>query len=86
MIPDDIIIIRKLFSFIVLLNLAGLVVAVMDVWPYPRNYTDALILGNLLTAILVRNELFGRFVYLLVNKLFARVSEKLSPLHGSHAF
>ena len=58
----------------------------MDVWPYPRNYTDAMVLGNLLTAILVRNELFGRFVYLLVNKLFARVSGKLSLLRGSHAF
>jgi hypothetical protein len=81
-----IIIIRKLFTFIVLLNLAGLVVAIMDVWPYPRNYTDAMVLGNILTAILVRNELFGRFAYLLVNKLFARVSGKLTLLHGSHAF
>jgi hypothetical protein len=78
MVPDDIIIIRKLFTFIVLLNIVGLVVAIVDVWPYPRNYTDALILGNLLTAILVRNELFGRFLYLLVNKLFARVSVKLT--------
>jgi hypothetical protein len=86
MIPGDVIITRKLFTFIVLLNLAGLVVAVMDVWPYPRNYTDAMILGNLLMAILVRNELFGRFMYLLVNKLFARVSGKLTLLHGSHAF
>lgn len=83
-IPDDII--RKLFTFIVLLNLAGLVVAIKDVWPYPRNYTDALVLGNLLAAVLVRNELFGRFLYLLVNKLFARVSGNLTLLHGSHAF
>ncbi|KAN0125610.1 hypothetical protein V8E52_000817 [Russula decolorans] len=63
---------RKLFTFVVLLNIAGLVVAILDVWPYPRNYTDAMVLGNLLTAILVRNEVFGRFVYLLVNKLFAK--------------
>lgn len=84
MIPDGII--RKLFTFIVLLNLAGLVVAIKDVWPYPRNYTDALVLGNLLAAVLVRNELFGRFLYLLVNKLFARVSENLTLLLGSHAF
>ena len=86
MIPDDIMIIRKLFTFVVLLNFAGLVVAIMDVWPYPRNYSDAMVLGNLLMAILVRNELFGRFVYLLVNKLFARVSGKLTLLHESHAF
>ena len=58
----------------------------MDVWPYTRKYTDALILGNLLAAILVRNELFGRFLYLLVNKLFARVSGNITLLHGSHAF
>jgi hypothetical protein len=45
-----------------------------------------MVLGNLLTAILVRNEVFGRFVYLLVNKLFAKVSGKLTSLRGSHAF
>jgi hypothetical protein len=78
--------VRKLFTFIVLLNIVGLTLAIMDVWPYPRNYSDALALGNLLTAILVRNELFGRFLYLLVNKLFARVRGILTLLHGSHAF
>ncbi len=83
--PDDIII-RKFFTFIVLLNIAGLIVAIMDVWPYPRNYADALVLGNLLTAILVRNELFGRLFYLLVNKLFAKVRGIFTSLHGSHAF
>jgi hypothetical protein len=80
------VVIRKFFTFIVLLNLAGLIVAIMDVWPYPRNYTDALVLGNLLTAILVRNELFGRLLYLLVNKLFAKVRGILTSLHVSHAF
>jgi hypothetical protein len=78
--------VRKLFTFIVLLNIVGLTLAIMDVWPYPRNYSDALALGNLLTAILVRNELFGRFLYLLVNKLFAKVRGILTLLHGSHAF
>jgi hypothetical protein len=83
---DADIILRKFFTFIVLLNIAGLTLAIMDVWPYPRNYTDALALGNLLTAILVRNELFGRFLYLLVNRLFAKVRGILTSLHGSHAF
>jgi hypothetical protein len=83
---DADIIIRKFFTFIVLLNIVGLTLAIMDVWPYPRNYSDALALGNLLTAILVRNELFGRLLYLLVNKLFARVREILTLLHWSHAF
>jgi hypothetical protein len=83
---DADIIIRKFFTFIVLLNIVGLTLAIMDVWPYPRSYSDALALGNLLTAILVRNELFGRLLYLLVNKLFARVREILKLLHWSHAF
>ncbi|KAI9508553.1 hypothetical protein F5148DRAFT_1283931 [Russula earlei] len=63
---------RKFFTFIVLLNLVGLILTIMHVWQYPRKYTDALVLGNLLTAILVRNELFARLLYLSVNKLFAK--------------
>jgi hypothetical protein len=83
---DADIIVRKFFTFIVLLNIVGLTLAILDVWPYPRSYTDALALGNLLTAILVRNELFGRFLYLLVNRLFAKVRGILTSLHGSYAF
>ena len=56
------------------LNAIGLLLAALDVWKYPRHYTGAFILGNLLTAILVRNELFGRFLYLIINTLFAKVS------------
>jgi hypothetical protein len=65
--------IRKFFTLIVLLNLSGLILTIVDVWQYPRKYTGALALGNLLAAILVRNELFCRFLYLLANKLFAKV-------------
>lgn len=43
-------------------------------WTYPRHYTGAFVLGNLQMAILMRNELFGRFLYLFVNTLFAKVS------------
>lgn len=31
-------------------------------------------LGNLYIAILMRNELFGRFLYLFVNTCFAKVT------------
>jgi hypothetical protein len=55
------------------INVAGLSLAIAGVWIYPRNYTGAFVLGNLLTAILMRNELFGRFLYLVVNTLFAKV-------------
>ncbi|KAI0294406.1 hypothetical protein BC826DRAFT_1091639 [Russula brevipes] len=63
---------RIFFTFIVSLNLVGLILTTKDVWQYPRVHTDALVLGNLLAAILVRNELFGRFLYLSVNMLFAK--------------
>jgi len=55
------------------LNVIGLVLAAANVWTYPRHYTGAFVLGNLQAAILVRNELFGRLLYLIVNTLFAKV-------------
>lgn len=50
-----------------------LLLAALNVWTYPRHYTGAFILGNLLFAILMRNELFGRTLYAVVNFLFAKV-------------
>jgi hypothetical protein len=80
-------IIRKFFTFIVLLNLVGLILVITDVWQYPRQYAGALALGNICTAILVRNELFGRLLYLSVNKLFAKVRRiPTLSFHKSHAF
>lgn len=64
---------RKFFTFIISLNIVGLVLAILGKWQYPRKYTGALVLGNLLTAILARNELFGRLLYLITNTLFAKV-------------
>ncbi|KAF5383475.1 hypothetical protein D9757_006122 [Collybiopsis confluens] len=63
---------RKFFLLTVIINVVGLVLAAAGVWQYPREYTSAFILGNLQTALLVRNELFGRFLYLFVNTLFAK--------------
>ncbi|KAJ7287243.1 hypothetical protein C8J57DRAFT_580227 [Mycena rebaudengoi] len=63
---------RKLYLLTVTLNLAGLLLAATGKWQYPRQYTGAFVLGNLQVAILMRNELFGRFLYLIVNTLFAK--------------
>ncbi|KAF9642277.1 hypothetical protein BDM02DRAFT_3068807, partial [Thelephora ganbajun] len=63
---------RKFFTFVVTMNGIGLVLAIFDVWRYPRRYTGALVLGNLLVAILMRNELFCRLLYLIVNTCFAK--------------
>lgn len=68
---------RKFFTFVMTLNLIGVVLAATGHFPYARKYTGALVLGNLYAAILVRNELFGRFLYLIVNTFFAKVSRLL---------
>lgn len=49
---------------------------VPPVWRYPRKYGGALVLGNLLMAVMMRNELFGRLLYLIVNTCFAEVRSK----------
>jgi hypothetical protein len=58
---------------VITFNLLALVLATTGVWTYPRRYTGAMVLGNLYVAILTRNELFGRCLYLLINTLFAKV-------------
>ncbi|KAF9255902.1 hypothetical protein L218DRAFT_1081618 [Marasmius fiardii PR-910] len=63
---------RKFFTVVVSLNIVGFVFAATGKWHYGRQYTGALVLGNILTAILMRNELFGRFLYLVVNTFFAK--------------
>ncbi|KAJ7125077.1 hypothetical protein C8R44DRAFT_130904 [Mycena epipterygia] len=63
---------RKFYTLTVTLNLIGLVLAATGKWQYPRQYTGAFVLGNLQVAVLMRNELFGRFLYLIVNTLFAK--------------
>ena len=64
---------RKFFTVVMIFNITAMVLAIAGVWDYPRRYTGAMVLGNLYTAILIRNELFGRFLYLVVNALFAKV-------------
>ena len=61
------------------LNLTGIALAIANIWMYPRKYRGSFVLGNLLVAVLMRNELFGRLLYLLVNTLFAKVSITLDP-------
>ena len=65
--------IRKLFTFVVTLNMIGLVLAVSGHFPYANKRTSAMVLGNLNFAVLMRNELFIRFLYLFVNTCFAKV-------------
>ncbi|TFY81683.1 hypothetical protein EWM64_g2330 [Hericium alpestre] len=90
--------ISKFVTFIVTMNMIGILLAALNIWKYPRRYTGALVLGNLLTAILMRNELFGRLLYKLVNTLFPKwpplwfrlgctsVLQHLGGIHSGCAF
>jgi hypothetical protein len=64
---------RKLFTFVITLNIIGITLAASGHFAYADKYTSAMALGNLNVAILMRNELFGRFLYLFVNAFFAKV-------------
>lgn len=56
---------RKFFTFVVSLNIVGIVLAALGRFPYAENHLGALVLGNLLAAVLMRNELFLRFLYII---------------------
>jgi hypothetical protein len=56
---------RMFFTFVTLLNLTGIILAALGRFTYAENHLGALVLGNLLCAILMRNELWMRFLYLV---------------------
>lgn len=56
---------RQFFTFIILLNLAGIILAGLGKFPYAQNHLGAMVLGNLLFAVLMRNELFLRLLYMV---------------------
>ncbi|KAH9171512.1 hypothetical protein EDB89DRAFT_1852291 [Lactarius sanguifluus] len=63
---------RKLFTFVFTLNMVGIGLAASGHFPYAEKYTGTMAFANLNFAILMRNELFGRFLYLSVNTCFAK--------------
>ncbi|KAK2460547.1 hypothetical protein APHAL10511_007017 [Amanita phalloides] len=63
---------RKFFVFVVSLNLIGLGLAAGGIWKYANRYSGPILTANLNVAILMRNEVFGRLLYLIINTLFAK--------------
>ena len=47
--------------------------AVSGHWHYATKYAGAFAVANFNVSILMRNEIFGRCLYWLVNTLFAKV-------------
>ncbi len=72
---------RKFFTFVTLLNLAGIIMASLGRFHYAENHLGALVLGNLLCAILMRNELFLRFLYTIAIYGLRSVCINLYYLH-----
>jgi hypothetical protein len=56
---------RKLFTLVTFLNALGILLAGLGQFPYADKHSGALVLGNLLAAVLFRNELFLRFLYIV---------------------
>ncbi|KAG5639607.1 hypothetical protein H0H81_010809 [Sphagnurus paluster] len=63
---------RKFFTFTFGLNMIGIFLASTNHFPYAVRHSGAMALGNFNCAILMRNEMFGRLLYLFVNTCFAK--------------
>lgn len=72
---------RKFFTFVTLLNLTGIILTALGKFPYAENHLGALVLGNLLCAILMRNELWMRFLYFIAIYGLRWVSICKYPIH-----
>ncbi|KAG8793830.1 hypothetical protein FRC12_001460 [Ceratobasidium sp. 428] len=63
---------RKFFTLVITLNAVGIIMAGIGKFQYAINHSGALVLGNLLCAVMMRNELFLRFLYLIANTFLAK--------------
>lgn len=76
---------RKLFTFTFTFNMVGLVIAASGHFPYATRYAGSIAMGNFNFSVLMRNEVFGRFLYLFVNTLFAKVCQLITPMYSRRA-
>ncbi|KAF9036741.1 hypothetical protein BJ165DRAFT_1408808 [Panaeolus papilionaceus] len=63
---------RKFFTFTFGFNMIGLALAASGHWPYGRKFAGSIVVANFNFAILMRNEVFGRLLYLFINTFFAK--------------
>lgn len=54
-------------------NLTGLIISACEDFPYAHQYAGTIAVANLNFAVLMRNEIFGRALYLFFNTFFAKV-------------
>ena len=65
----------QFFTFIFSLNMVGIVVACASPhhFPYAEHHGAALALGNITGAVAFRNELFLRYLFWVIVKIFQKV-------------
>ncbi|EKM82963.1 hypothetical protein AGABI1DRAFT_111490 [Agaricus bisporus var. burnettii JB137-S8] len=85
---------RKFFVFVVAFNLTGLIISACEDFPYAHQYAGTIAVANLNFAVLMRNEIFGRALYLFFNTFFAKwpplwfrlgITSSLQHLGGIHS-
>lgn len=54
--------------------MVGIFVACIHHFPYAEHHGAALALGNIVSAVACRNELFLRYLFWVIVKIFAKVS------------
>lgn len=77
---DTIVLCSKLFTITFTLNMIGIGLAASGHWPYAIKYNGAMAVANFNFSILMRNEIFGRLLYLFVNTCFAKVRHLVLPV------
>ena len=63
----------QLFTLTFALNMAGILVACLHHFPYAEKHGAALALGNITAAVAFRNELFLRYLFWVIVKIFQKV-------------
>ena len=65
----------QLFTFVFTLNMVGIFVACIHHFPYAEHHGAALALGNIVSAVACRNELFLRYLFWVVVKVFQNLEK-----------
>ncbi|KXN82504.1 hypothetical protein AN958_02355 [Leucoagaricus sp. SymC.cos] len=85
---------RKLFVFSFVFNIIGLGLAAGGHFPYAVKYAGSIAVANFNFSVLMRNEIFGRCLYLFFNTFFAKwpplwfrlgITSVLQHLGGIHS-
>ena len=61
------------------MNMLGILFASLHKFPYAEKHSIAIALGNIVAAVACRNEMFLRYLFWVVVKVFQKVSIPIAP-------